>query len=479
MDLNSINFIFIFLPIFLLTFLIIGSAYRKWLILAASVIFYIAFQKHNFLFVATLITINYIFLLIIRQNEQKPIFRKYLFWFAIFANISVWLFYKIFTNQDWLRTEQLSSISNSPVIQNLVFPLGLSYIFFQVLSCLIDSYRVSDSTPRNPGDYFTYLFFFPKIVLGPIMKFNLFESQFNHLNFSWERISEGSRRFIRGLAKKAIIADQLAGLVNAGFGLEKPVYPTSVAWIVLAALFIQIYYDFSGYIDMGIGIAHMLGFDLPENFNLPYLSKNITDFWRRWHISLLTWFREYVFYPLEFKRRRVKFLRIETHTILIFLLTGLWHGLTPNYLAWGLLQGIALVFENSRYGHWIKKLPSFFQRFYFVGFVSASWVIFRSPSIKYALRFFKRLFFINQQIQLPFSITQPIPIINNSIFIIIIIGIIGLFPLSQILRNPLFKKVKQYALIKLLINIVYILIFIISITFMASQNIIPSIYGSY
>jgi alginate O-acetyltransferase complex protein AlgI len=479
MDLNSINFIFIFLPLLLLLFLIVRPGYRKWLILIASGVFYIAFQKQNFLFILSLILINYFLLMTIRNNEPKPKLRRSLFWFTIIANILVWLFFKVFTNKAWGDSQFLPDIYNLPVIQDLVFPLGLSYILFQVISCLTDTYKAGESSPKNLGDYLSYLLFFPKIVLGPIMKFNLFEAQFNHLIFSWERAAEGSKRFIRGLAKKVIIADQLAGLVNAGFGLNKPTYPTSDAWIVLVALFIQIYYDFSGYIDMGIGIAQMLGFNLPENFNAPYLSKSITDFWRRWHMTLLAWMREYVFYPLEYKRRRVKFLRIESHTILIFLLTGLWHGLTLNYLVWGLLQGIAIIYENSRYGQWIKKLPSFVQHFYLIGFVMASWVIFRSPTIIYALRFFKRLFVVNQQIQLPFSMTQPIPIINNSIFIVIILGIIGLLPFNRLVEKPAFAKVNGSPITRIAVNLLYFIILILSITLTSGQSIIPSIYGSY
>lgn len=480
MDFNSLNFLFLFLPLFLLIYILINSAYRRWYLLISSAIFYYVFQKNNLPFMLGLIAANYLILLLLERNELKQSSRKLLFYTVICANILILLFFKITTTQYWVDTVFLDYIKPSVFFLNLTFPLGLSFITFQILSCLIDSYRKPEKKPNNFLDYFVYLLFFPKIVVGPIEKFTHFENQLSSMNWSWARFAAGSRRFIRGFAKKAIIADQLAVIVNVGFGLEKPAYPTSIAWIVLIAFFLQIYYDFSGYIDMGLGIAQIIGIDLPENFNSPYLSKSLSEFWRRWHMTLTAWFREYVFYPLEYRRRRAKFLRVETDTLIVFVLTGLWHGIMLNYLLWGLLQGVVIVFENSRAGSWIKRLPAFMQHIYLIGVVLVSWVIFRAPSIEFALRFFNKLFVFDQQTPLyPFSLSQPLPIINNSVILIMILGLIGLLPLSRIFELPAMMKIRQSAFANMTAGLGYFVILIVSIAFVISQNYVPSIYGQF
>lgn len=478
MDFNSLNFIFLFLPLFISIFLVIRPNYRKIFLIITSVLFYYIYQKNTLLLSIGLISANYFILVGLGKLNQTA--RKYLFYVAVSTNLLVLIFFKLFTNPVWINTSLFKSLLPTSFYQQLTFPLGLSFITFQVLSCLIDTYRKPETTPRKFQDYFLYILFFPKVVVGPIVKFSKFDTQVYSINFSWARVADGSKRFIRGFAKKVIIADNLALVVNAGFGLDKPAYPGSIAWLVIIAYFLQIYYDFSGYIDMGLGIAYIVGIELPENFNSPYSSKNLTEFWRRWHMSLTAWFREYVFYPLEYKRRRVKFFRTETHTILVFLLTGLWHGITVNYIVWGLAQGLIIIFENSRVGRWIKRLPRMIQHGYLIGIVMGSWVIFRSPSIEFALRFFERLVITGQSVGLyPFSLSQPLPIINNSTLLIMIIGIIGLLPISNFYNQPAVMKIKSSPLVNLTSGIGYVIILIVSIAFVASQNFIPSIYGQF
>jgi alginate O-acetyltransferase complex protein AlgI len=304
------------------------------------------------------------------------------------------------------------------------------------------------------------------------------------LNPTWEDIQVGSRRFIIGLAKKVIIADQLAVVINAGFGLPTPAFSTSIAWLLIIAFLIQIYYDFSGYIDMGIGLARIMGIVFPENFNSPYLSLNVTEFWRRWHMTLIAWFRDYLFYPLEFRRRKEKYLRQESNTIIIFILTGLWHGLTINYLIWGVLQGLLISFENSRFGKWIKRMPTIFQRLYFFSMILVSWVVFRSESLGYALRFFKRLIIVNHTIQFyPYAEMQPLPIINNSVIFVLVIGIVGLLPIrsfwSKVLEKMQIHTNKADWIFGLLKYIGYVIVFVIAIALLASQSFVPNIYGRY
>jgi alginate O-acetyltransferase complex protein AlgI len=320
--------------------------------------------------------------------------------------------------------------------------------------------------------------------MGPIARYNKINPQFEELDVSWERITRGSKRFIRGLAKKILIADQLAVVVNAGFDLPTPSFSTPLAWFILLSFSLQIYFDFSGYIDMGIGIAAMMGITLPENFNAPYLSRNLSEFWRRWHMTLMAWFRDYVFYPLEFRRRKTKILRQETNTMLVFFLTGLWHGLNGHYLVWGIMQGLIIVFENSRFGKWMRKIPILVQRVYFILVILMSWVFFRSPNLRFALLFFKRLFIVGQNGQTyPFSMTQPLPIINNSVWVAFIVGIVCLLPIKewrpiQALQSKL-AGTKWNWMVSPLIDFGYIVLLVTSLCMLAVQTFVPSIYGKF
>ena len=484
MEFSTPFFLFIFFPIFILIYTISHNHYKKWLILIASLVLYAWFQRTNFLIVGVLILLNYLLLILFWKIRTPNLFHKSIFIFTICFNILFLLFFKIFTTTNWIHTFIDTEFPNFTFIQSVTFPIGLSFIIFQIISCLIDTQNDIANAPQHFASYANYLFMFPKILVGPITRFNKVNSQLESLNTSLEMIAKGSRRFIIGLSKKILIADQLAIMVNAGFNLPVPAYPTSIAWTILIGYFLQIYYDFSGYIDMGLGIATMLGLSLPENFNRPYASRSLTEFWRGWHMTLLSWFRDYVFYPLEFKRRGETFLRRETNTVIVFLLTGLWHGITLNYILWGFIQGLIISFENSRFGKWIKKIPSIFQRMYLIFIILMSWVIFRSPNMGFALRFFKRLFIIDQSVQLyPFSLTKPLPIINNSVILILILGIVCLLPLNEWWKNIsaklFFPAFTGSWVSQSLFDFGYLILLVASICVLAGQNFVPSIYGGF
>ncbi len=484
MDFNTTTFLFVFIPLFFTAFFIIKPDYRKWLILIASVILYAWFQKSNILVLLGFILVNYLILWFFQRRAEKGLSTRLLFIGAITGNLLMLLFFRLFTSENWFSLQFATRFPDLTFFKTLTFPVGLSFIVFQVLSVLIDTNRAQGKFSGNLWDYLNYLLMFPKITMGPITRFGDIQPQLSNLNITSENVLAGTKRFIIGLAKKVIIADQLAVIVNAGFGLEKPAFPTSIAWLLIVAFLIQIYYDFSGYIDMGIGLARIVGLKLPENFNSPYSALSLSDFWRRWHMTLTSWFRDYLFYPLEFRRRKTKRFRTESNTILVFVLTGLWHGLTFNYFLWGLLQGVIISFENSRYGKWIKSIPTVFQRLYFLAVILVSWAVFRSESIGYTLRFFKRLVIIDQSVQLyPFAMSQPLPIINNSVYLVLGIGIIGLLPLRNIWSSLMAKRVNPDVeinpILVFFINVLYIVVFIITIAVLASQNFMPSIYGKY
>ena len=223
--------------------------------------------------------------------------------------------------------------------------MGLSYVTFQAIAYLIEVRRGRVKQETDLLRFSFYLLLFPKIPVGPIVRYSQVTEQIDILHADPTEMADGLRRFIRGLAKKVLIADTLARVVNPVFALASPVVSPSIAWLVLISYALQLYFDFSGYTDMAIGLGRMMGLTFLENFDFPYLSRSIGDFWRRWHISLASWFRDFVFYPLE--RRRIKWIGQPVNILVVFLLVGLWHGLARNFMIWGLIHGLALVFEST------------------------------------------------------------------------------------------------------------------------------------
>jgi alginate O-acetyltransferase complex protein AlgI len=272
--------------------------------------------------------------------------------------------------------------------------------------------------------------FFPKLLSGPIVPYRLFVVTKIGETVGIDVVKDGLRRFAFGLAKKVLIADHLGKTVNAAFELDVPNYPPFVAWLVLIGFALQLYFDFSGYMDMSLGLGRVFGVQLPENFNDPYTARSISEFWRRWHMTLSAWFREYVFYPLE--RQRLPILGQQFNILFVFLLTGLWHGLTPTFMVWGLIHGAAIVFEGTAIGKRLRLAWPPIQHFYALSVILFSWVFFRSNSLEFAGLFIRRLLGDTSGIQiLPFSTTTPLPFIEPTFVVAMISGVIFAMPVAN------------------------------------------------
>ena len=272
---------------------------------------------------------------------------------AIILNLLPLLILKILTGSTMTRLSELKILGN---VNALTFPLGLSFFTFSAISYIIDVYRKEVKAENNFFDFATFLFMFPKIGQGPITRLGSVVSAIKYPVIKIENIAKGCRRLITGLAKKVLIADYIGVVSNKVFSLDPNSLNPLVAWYGLTAFTLQIFLDFSAYTDMAIGLGNILGFELPENFNFPYISKSITEFWRRWHMTLADWFRTYLFIPLEISRRKERFFRLETNLIIVFLATGLWHGITLNFILWGLYFGIILALESNFFGKWLSEL---------------------------------------------------------------------------------------------------------------------------
>jgi alginate O-acetyltransferase complex protein AlgI len=435
MSFNAPVFLFFFLPISLLLYYAVAWRWKNAVALAASLVFFAWGQLFYLPLMLALIGVNFYLGRRIEQTRQQPGGARSSLAWGIALNVALLLFFKILLAYGTQGLAFLPESTRTAMAQNPL-PLGLSYITFQVIAYLVDIYNELCDREKSFLNFSLYILLFPKILTGPITRYRDLAAQLASRKVTGPEAANGARRFILGLAKKALIADQLARIVNPAFGLPTPSFSTPIAWLVLVGYALQLYFDFSGYTDMAIGLGQMLGFRFVENFNYPYISKSISDFWRRWHISLSSWFRDYVFYPLEFARRRAGRFRQQSNILLVFLLTGLWHGVTLNFVLWGLVHGLALALEMTGFGRWLKKAWPPLQHIYALLIILIGWVFFRSPDLAFAGQFLARLAGSQHGMaQLPFSVTRPLPIIENSVWLALGLGILFSMPVMPALKQ--------------------------------------------
>jgi alginate O-acetyltransferase complex protein AlgI len=441
MNFNAPTFLFFFLPVGLLLYYAVDWRYKNLVALAASLVFYAWGQLFYLPIMLLVILVNFYTARRIEGARERPQAARKWLWAGIVFDIGLLLFFKIIAGYGsawlfFLPAQTVERLASNPI------PLGLSFITFQVISYLIDIDNEIVDSEKSLLNFSLYILLFPKIILGPITRYRDLAGQLLERKVTAEGAASGARRFIIGLAKKVLIADALARIVNPAFDLSSPNFSTGIAWLVLVGYAIQLYFDFSGYTDMAIGLGQMLGFRFVENFNYPYISRSISEFWRRWHISLSSWFRDYVFLPLEFARRGTVRFRQQTNILVVFLLTGLWHGVTLNFVLWGLIHGLALALEMTGFGRWLKKAWPPLQHFYTLLVVLLGWVFFRSPDPVYAGQMIARLAGSGQGITpLSYSITRPLPFVDNSVWLALLLGLLFSLPVL-----PAFQKAwRQFA----------------------------------
>lgn len=490
MDFTSLPFLFLFLPILLTIYLLAEARLRPALLLAASLIFIAAGRPSALIAFALLIGGNFLCGLWIETSPAS----KWRLSLGVVFNLAVLFFYKFFTTYSplWFTQtfERFLPDAFETSLLNLAYPIGLSYIALQLISYLADIARAVTPAEKSFLRFALYAALFPKIPTGPITPYRLVRESLSAPAPALDDAAEGLRRFALGFVKKALIADGLAKIANPAFDLPAPAYAPSTAWLALLAFTLQIYYDFSGFADMAIGLGRAFGFALPENFNQPFLARSLGDFWRRWHINLAAWFREYVFYPLE--RRRLPFLGQQVNILLVFLLTGLWHGLTPNFAVWGLIMGIALALESTIFGRWLRDAPRPLQSVYTLGIFAFSLIFFRSPSLTFAAQFIGRLAGDSTGIvPLPFSMTRPLPFVDPTTWLALAVAVLLQTPLASFLTLRLgsgqalrgarlrerFPRLGVFP--RLLADAFLLALFWAGIAVLVSGNFAPGIYDKF
>lgn len=423
---SSLVFLWYFLPIIvLLYYMISGITARNILLLAASLFFYAWGEPGYVVLMIFSIALNYGFGLWVSKKHSGLVLGL-----CIGANLALLGYFKYFNFGVELMNHFLPGTPFSS--QEIALPVGISFYTFQALSYVVDVYRGDIQVQKNPWKLALYISFFPQLIAGPIVKYHDIAEQLEHRQVSWQKMAYGIKRFTYGLGKKVIFANTFAAVVDLVLEDGNRAYMgTGLAWFVMALYTLQIYYDFSGYSDMAIGLGKMFGFDFMENFNYPYLSGSVREFWRRWHISLSTWFKEYVYIPLGGSRKGNR--RTYVNLFIVFLVTGLWHGAGSNFVLWGAYYGVFLVAERLFLGKLLAKNPwPVLNHVYTMAVVVTGWVMFRVEDLQTLHHLWKVLFFGKGG---PFTIPM---FADMRIYVIFGIGLVLCGPLQAIC--PQLKK---------------------------------------
>jgi alginate O-acetyltransferase complex protein AlgI len=388
---SSPIFLFLFLPLVLAIYFIFpGNRLRNYWLLAVSIVFY-AWGEVLFVFLILASSVmNYLLGLYLEGRTDARV-RKWTVTIAVALNLGLLVFFK-YANFFTANVNSLRHAFNLTAFkwESVPLPIGISFFTFHALSYIIDIYRRKCAAARNPADMALYIFFFPQLIAGPILRWSVIAPQIARRMVTRDRFAGGIRRFIYGLTKKILVANTLAVSVDKIFLLSHNVLTPSLAWLAVTGYMLQIYFDFSGYSDMAIGLGKMFGFEFMENFNYPYISQSIREFWRRWHISLSSWFRDYLYFPLGGNRSSPG--RTGLNLIIVFFLCGLWHGASWTFVVWGLYHGCFLILERTRFGPFLDSRAALFRHIYTLLVVLLGWVFFRAESLGQALTFFSALF---------------------------------------------------------------------------------------
>lgn len=379
---SSASFLFLFLPLVLLFYYGGGRWLRNSLLLVASLLFYAWGEPVYVLLMIASIAFNWLIGVAMAALRSRRVERALLA-FGVTTNVMVLGYYKY---AGLLLATVLELVPDSSVAladaKAPLLPIGISFFTFHAISYLVDIYRRDASALRSPFDMGLYIALFPQLVAGPIIRYHDIADQIRERSNTLPRFASGVERFVFGMAKKLLIANPLGAIADGVFALPGDELTMAAAWVGLACYTLQIYFDFSDYSDMAIGLGRMFGFEFLENFNYPYVARSVREFWRRWHLSLSTWFRDYLYIPLGGNRSGP--WRSRLNLMIVFLLCGLWHGASWTFAAWGLWHGLFLVLERGRWGRFIARAPGPLQHVYALLIVMFGWVFFRSESFAQA-----------------------------------------------------------------------------------------------
>ena len=467
---SSSLFLLYFLPIFLLLYFLADKAYKNYVILLASIVFY-SWGAPKFVFVIIGSTIVDFYLVRTLYKSQDDNKRKVLLSCSIFLNLGLLLYFK-YANFFIENVNQLLSASGAENISwtEVALPIGISFYTFQTLTYSIDIYRKIHKPLDKLSDYLLYIMSFPQMIAGPIVRFSSIANDIVSRKENVDNRLIGFYRFCIGLGKKVLIANVMGEQADLIMGGELRDISSSQAWIGILAYTFQIYFDFSGYSDMAIGLGKMMGFSFPENFNSPYIAKNISEFWRRWHITLGTFMRDYLYIPLGGNRSDSKY-RVFFNLWIVFLLSGLWHGASWNFVVWGAYHGLFLILDRLFLVKLLNKAGGIISVLVTFIIVMVGWVIFRLESMDTIVLYVSKLF------ELDFSNSiETIPAFNTMLLVAILFSFITYSSWGKKLELYVFHRESYANLAHLGFTVLSILLFIISLSSIAASGFNPFIY---
>ena len=455
---SSITFLLYFLPLVLIVYYIVPKSIKNIVLLVASLFFYFWGEPKYLSIMVFLILFTYIGGLILNKFKDKKYIKVILFC-LILGNLIALICFKYID----FAIENVNLFLNRKIdLIGVILPIGISFYTFQTMSYLVDVYRGKVEVQKNLINLAMYVSFFPQLIAGPIVRYIDIEKQLKDRVHTVEKFSNGIRRFVIGLAKKVLIANILGELINIfGTSGDKTIL---FYWMYAIANMLQIYFDFSGYSDMAIGLGKMFGFEFLENFNYPYIATSITDFWRRWHISLSSWFRDYVYIPLGGNRKGLK--RQIINISIVWFLTGLWHGANWNFIIWGLYFGIILIIEKLFLLKVLEKTPKIINRIYVLFIVLISFIIFSNENISILLENIKGLFNVSNGIISNVSLYY-----FESYFVTFVIAAIA----STGIMNKLVEKCNK-KIVNVIEPIYLIVLLIVSISYVVDGSFNPFLY---
>ena len=461
---SSVSFLYYFLPITLILYFVSKDKYKNIILLLASLFFYFYGEpKYTVLMLISAFS-AYIHGILIEKFREKGYSKLFLV-SGLVVSLGILI---VFKYMDFI-IKNINYISNSNIkLLRLVLPIGISFYTFQGLSYIVDVYKKDAKVCRSFVDFATYVCLFPQLIAGPIVRYTTIEDELKNRTHSFDKFAYGVNRFVVGLAKKVILANNLGMLVDIMTkSNEKSVLSY---WMVAIFFSLQIYYDFSGYSDMAIGLGRMFGFDFLENFNYPFISKSIKEFWRRWHISLSTFFRDYVYIPLG--GNRVSRGRWIFNLLIVWSLTGLWHGDSWNFILWGLYFAILLIIENLFLQNILSKLPALIQHIYAKFFIIISFVIFNNENIKDLWSSLYNMFnFRGLDLYNDFSTYYL-----KSYTVLLIVSVIGATPILKNIIQKVNKNVTGQKVVSTINPILNIVLLVVVTAYLIDGSFNPFLY---
>ena len=457
---SSIPFLFFFFPLFILLYFTLPFKYKNYILLLFSLIFYAWGEPIYILLMIFSSIVDFINGKNIEKYKDDNKKKKIYLIISIIINISLLGFFKY---ADFF-IKVINNILNLDIpLLNLGLPIGISFFTFQTMSYSIDVYRGDVKAEKDFLTFMTYVCMFPQLIAGPIVRYETVSSELHKRDINFKKFADGFTRFLRGLFKKVLIANNIGLLFTLITSSEVNDISIMTGVLAIVSYAFQIYFDFSGYSDMAIGMGNMCGFTFLENFNYPYISKSITEFWRRWHISLSSWFKDYVYIPLG--GSRVNILKNIRNILIVWILTGFWHGASWNFIFWGLYYGILLLLEKFVLKKYIDKLPDFVKHIYTIVLVFIGWMIFAFDDSKYLFEFIKALTsnkFVDSAFLYYFK----------NYFLILVTAIVFSLPVYPKVK----EKMNNTIFTSLLSISIYVILFIITLSYLVSDTYNPFLY---